>query len=130
MQQDIHEIISETIDQTILKLKMAGLMKDEQKSAFQRTEQVLKNYKELEKAHSEDGTASAFIDVVDRALKQIEDDDYFDIIPMIYFDGWSREEIAEFFGITVTTVSRNKTRLVNKLKTYIFADDVIKELFL
>jgi len=128
--EDIREIISETIDQTISKLKMARLMKDEQQSTFQKTEKVLRDYNNLKKAHSEEGTATRFIEIIDEALKQIQDDDYFDIIPMIYFEGRTREEVAEFFDVTVTSVSRNKTRLINKLKTYIFADDVIRELFL
>lgn len=123
------ELIKKTVDYTIVKLKLSGLMKDNSQNAFQKTEQVLRNYEELKKSHSEDGTANKFVDIINDALKSIEDDEYYEIIPMIYFENRSREYVAEFFDVTVTTISRNKTRLINKLKTLIFADDVVKEIF-
>ena len=130
MENDIREIIYETVDYTIAKLKLSGLMKDNRQTAFQKTEQILRNYNELKKSYSENGTAKKFVDIVDNALKEIADDMYYDIIPMMYFENQSRESIAEYFNTTVTTISRNKRRLVNKLKYLIFADDVIYELFL
>lgn len=127
---DVSEIIQETVNCTITKLKMSGLMKDNRQTAFQKTEQILKNYNELKKAYSEDGTAKKFVDIVDNALNEILDDAYYDIIPMIYFENQTREMVAEYFDTTVTTISRNKHRLINRLKYLIFADDVIYELFL
>lgn len=123
------ELIKQTVDYTIVKLKLSGLMKDNNQNTFQKTEQVLRNYEELKRSYSEDGTADKFVHIINDALKSIEDDDYYDIIPMIYFENRSREEVAEFFDVTVTTISRNKTRLINKLKTLVFADDVVKEIF-
>lgn len=127
---DVSEIIQETVNCTIAKLKMSGLMKDNRQTAFQKTEQILKNYNELKKSYSEDGTAKKFVDIVDNALKELYDDLYYDIIPMIYFENQTRETVAEYFDTTVTTISRNKRRLINRLKYLIFADDVIYELFL
>lgn len=127
---NIDEIINMTIDKTIVKLKLAGLMKDNRQTAFQKTEEILRNYNELKKSYSEDGTAKKFVDIIDNALKEIQSDSYYDIIPMLYFEKQSREYIADFFDTTVTTISRNKRRLINKLKVLIFADDVIYELFL
>ena len=123
------ELIKQIVDYTIVRLKLSGLMKNNNQNAFQKTEQVLRNYEELKRSHSEDGTANKFVNIISDALKSIENDDYYDIIPMIYFEGRSREEVAEFFDVTVTTISRNKVRLINKLKTLIFADDVVKEIF-
>ena len=127
---EINEIIQDTVNTTIAKLKLAGLMKDDRQEAFEKTEQLLKNYNQLKKSYSEDGTAKKFVDIVDKALIELYDDLYYDIIPMMYFEGQSREAIAEYFDTTVTTISRNKKRLVEKLKCLIFADDVIYELFL
>ena len=127
---DVNEIIEKTVNRTITKLKLSGLMKDNRQTAFQKTEQILKNYNELKKAYSEDGTAKKFVDIVDNALNEILDDAYYDIIPMIYFENQTREMVAEYFNTTVTTISRNKRRLINRLKYLIFADDVIYELFL
>lgn len=128
--EDIKKIIDETVNCTIVKLKLSGLMKDDRQTAFQKTEQILKNYNELKKSYSEDGTAKKFVDIVDEALRELQSDLYYDIIPMMYFEERTREYIAEYFDTTVTTISRNKRRLINKLKYLIFADDVIYELFL
>lgn len=130
MDNDIREIINETVDYTVAKLKLSGLMKDNRQTAFQKTEQILRNYNELKKSYSEDGTAKKFVDIIDNALKELESDLYYDIIPMMYFENQTRESIAEYFDTTVTTISRNKRRLIHKLKYMLFADDVIYELFL
>ena len=127
---NIEEIIAETVNTTIAKLKLAKLIKDDRQTAFEKTEQILRSYDDMKKSHSEDGTAKKFIDIVDNALKQIKDDPYYDIIPMMFFGKESRETIAEYFDTTVTTISRNKRRLIEKLKCLIFADDVVVELFL
>ena len=126
----IKTVIQNTVDYTIAKLKLCGLMKDSRQTAAQKTEQILRSYNDMKKSYSEDGTARKFIDIVDKALKSLEDDLYYDIIPMTYFELRTREEVAEYFDTTVTTISRNKKRLIEKLKLFIFADDVIYELFL
>lgn len=127
---EIKSIIQATVDYTIAKLKLCGLMKDNRQTAFQKTEQILRSYNDMKKSYSEDGTAKKFIDIIDSALKEIKGDLYYEIIPMLYFEKCSREEIAEYFDTTVTTISRNKRRLIDKLKLLIFADDVVYELFL
>ena len=127
---NVDEIIKQTVDYTIMKIKLAGLMKDNRQTAFQKTEQILRSYNDMKKSYSENGTAKKFVDIIDNALTQLYDDLYYDIIPMIYFEKKSREEVAEYFDTTTTTISRNKRRLVEKLKVLIFADDVIYELFL
>lgn len=127
---DIERVIQDTVDKTIAKLKLSGLIKDNRQTAFQKTEQILRSYNDMKKSYSEDGTAKKFVDIIDKALNELKDDFYYDIIPMTYFEGCSREEVADFFDTTVTTISRNKRRLIDKLKLFIFADDVIYELFL
>lgn len=125
---DIKQVISDTVNTTVLKLKMAGLMKDDRKSAFQKTEELLKNYRAF--IQSDQPYTQKLVEKINAALKTIEDDPYYEVIPMIYFEELTREAVAEYFDTTVTTVSRNKTRLVNKLKAMLFSDDVIYELYL
>lgn len=48
---------------------------------------------------------------------------------MTYFENQTREYIAEYFDTTTTTVTRNKNRLINKLKMMIFSDEAIREMF-
>ena len=127
---DIQNIISETVNQTVLKLKSMQLMKENQTDILKKTEWALKNYPLLMRAYSENGTAEKLSKVIENALKEIEDDEYYSIIPLTYITCEKREKIAAFFDTTETTISRNKRRLLQKLATLIFADEVIKDLFL
>jgi len=45
-----------------------------------------------------------------------------------YFEDKTREEIAEELDCDVSTVSRNKSRLINKLLVRLFSDDALAEL--
>jgi hypothetical protein len=70
-----------------------------------------------------------FIKMIDDAVKKLENDSYYDIIRLKYFEGKTREEIADYFdNVDVSTISRNKSRLINKLKIDLFSDDVIIEM--
>lgn len=70
-----------------------------------------------------------FIKLIDNALGKIRTDNYFDIIRMKYFEGFTHEDISYELGCDVSTVNRNKTRLINILKIYLFLDDSIVEFF-
>lgn len=107
---------------------MAGLMKDDRKTAYEKTEELLRNYNAFKK--SDQPYTIKLVKKIHAALDMITNDVYYDIIPMYYFENESREVIAEYYDTTVTTISRNKTRLINKLKVQLFSDDVIYELFL
>ena len=124
---DIEEIIQKTVDKTVLKLKVAGLMKDTNKTPQQKTDDLLRNYNAF--AVSGDPAAEKMILQIEAALKIIRDDIYYDVITMYYMDGKTREDIAEDYGTSVTTISRNKTRLIKELSAVLFSDDYIKQLY-
>lgn len=70
-----------------------------------------------------------FIKIIDDALASLEYDKYYDLIPMRYFKGCSRDEIAEHFDCDVKTINRNKNRLINLLQIRLFSDQVIQQIF-
>ncbi len=72
--------------------------------------------------------AKSQVRLVKRALKKIENDKWYDIIPLYYFDNMKIEAIAEELDCSVSTISDNKKRLMNELKVYIFPDTFIEEL--
>lgn len=125
----VKKIISDTVNETVLKMKMAGLMKDNRKSATEKLEELLRNYPTFKKIHDKEYTVK-LVNKVDDAMRSIEGDPYYDVIRLYYFEDQTRESIALDYGCTETTISRNKTRLLNKLKTILFSDEVIFELFL
>ena len=121
--------IEEVVNITVLKLKMAGLMRDDRKSAFQKTEALLRNYNTFKNVKDRKSTRH-LCKKIEIALDEIKNDIYYDIIPMIYFENRTREDIAEHFNTSTKTITRNKNKLVNQLKLRLFSDDVIFELFL
>lgn len=128
-EDQMKDIIDQTVAMAVAKLKLSGLMKDNNLTAFQKTERALRLYRSIQNGHSENGISEKFIKLVDRALDDLSDDPYFGLISMIYFEGMTREQAAEVFDTTATTISRHKTRLVNKLVPVLFSDDAVIELF-
>jgi len=126
---DVRKIILDTVNETVLKMKMAGLMKDDRKSAIEKLEYLLRCYPTFKNVKGKEDTAK-IVKKVEEAMETIKDDPYYDVIRLFYFEDRTRESIALDYGCTETTISRNKKRLLEKLKTILFSDEVIFELFL
>ena len=125
----IREVIDETVNATVLKMKMVGLVKDNTKTAFQKTEEILRNYPTFKKIKDQPYTMK-LVKQIEEALEEIREDPYYDIIPMYYFEDETRENIALTLETTVRTVARNKRRLIDYLKVKLFSDSCIYEIFL
>ena len=123
----IDEAAKKSANETVLKLKLAGLIKDNGKTVFQKTEDILRNYN-LFKLSDEPHTKK-LLSKIHEAMQTIENDPYQEAIEMFYCEGASREEVAEYFNTSVTTISRNKTRLINKLKVILFSDETILQIY-
>lgn len=52
---------------------------------------------------------------ISHVLRQLSDDDYIDIIYLQYRDLKTLEFIAEYLGVDVSTIKRNKKRIINKI---------------
>ena len=62
---------------------------------------------------------------IERALETIQDDEYFDIIPLKYWDLMQPAQIAEALNCDERTYRRHKNRLVNKVKVVLFGADAL-----
>lgn len=71
-----------------------------------------------------------FIDVINREINTLRSEKYFDIIPMKYFEGKTRDEIADYFNCDVKTITRQKNQLINKLQIKLFSDETIRYILL
>lgn len=125
---NVDKIIEDTVNRTVLKLKVAGLMKDDRKSAAQKTEELLKNYPRFKL--SDQPYTKKLCAKIEAAMKTIQCDYYYEIIALYYFEQMTREEVAEHFNTSETTISRNKKRLIDNLSAVLFSDDFIYQLFL
>lgn len=126
--KNIDKIIEDTVNRTVLKLKVAGLMKDDRKTAAQKTEELLKNYPRFKL--SDQPYTKKLCQKIETAMKTIQNDYYFEVIALYYFENMTREEVAERFNTSETTISRNKKRLIDNLSAVLFSDDLIYDLFL
>jgi DNA-directed RNA polymerase specialized sigma subunit len=73
------------------------------------------------------GTVEA-IALIDKCMDAISTDPYYDILPMRYFEGRTQEDIAEWYGVSQVSISKNKGRLVKELSLRLFPDQAIAEL--
>ena len=87
----------------------------------------MRNYP-IFKRLTDDKYAQRIVKQLDAALEEIKDDPYYNIIVMTYFNNDLRETIAGSFGTTVTTISRNKKRLLIELEKRITPSDFIMDL--
>ena len=127
MRIDVYKIIDDTVNETILRLKASGIIRDTEKTPQQKTEELLKNYNAF--SLSGEPAAEKMILQIEAALHMISEDPYYSVITMYYFEGLTREDIADTLNTSVTTVSRNKTRLIKRLSAVLFSDDYIRQLY-
>ena len=70
------------------------------------------------------------ISFIDAALNTIKDDYYYKIIEMKYFDNNTFDEIGFELKKDISTIYRNRNRLVKKLSIMIFTDEVLSNMFI
>lgn len=95
--------------------------------AYDKTKDLLRRYNYF--LASRNPTLLRLAEEIDHALSAIKADPYYEIVIMYYFYGESRESIAETLRTSVTTISRQKRRLVGILSKILFTGDYIEKLY-
>jgi DNA-directed RNA polymerase specialized sigma subunit len=127
---NIEEIMEKTAtkaaEATIEKLMAKGLIRIDNRSAIDKTINLLYKYEQLKL--SDQPSTLKRVAQVDVALEQIRDDPFYAIIPLYYFEKETRENIAEYFNVSEKTVTRNRKRLIRQMAVILFSDDVIMDI--
>lgn len=130
LQEKLNKLVDEKekLSKTIIKSKRVVLREENQNYYY--TDETLENsINELKQLIIKTKAELSFID---KCISELKDDEYYEIISMWYFkgkrEGYTREKIAEYYDCDVDTVTRNRKRLVNKLKFLLFAKDSIHNL--
>lgn len=131
------EVIEMTAEKTaektaravVRKMQRAGLTKENRLGSFKKTERALYEFAEWRNDEEMTESTKRFCDLIQRALKRVQTDPYYELIGLKYFEGWTHERIAEYFGVDVSVISKRRTKLINQLRPIIFSDDFIRELF-
>lgn len=127
---NIEKIIQQTAEATareVLKQCKEKREKDSQLGSFKKTEKILYEYPRWQNLQINE--TEKFCALVQKALESISDDPYFQIIELKYFQKWTHERIAEYFGVDVSVISKRRTKLINALRPLIFSAEYIKELY-
>lgn len=128
------QLIEQTVKHTVSELKRAGMIRENRLNSYQKTERALFMYPKFKKIDSEykiDGLTITpkFVKMIGDVLEDISDDPYFQIIELKYFNGWTHEQIAEYFDVQPAAISKQRKRLINRLRGILFSDDFISELY-
>lgn len=125
---DLEKVIKDTVALTVDHLRTQGLLtdlKEQGKTAYEKTEDLLRNYNAL--SMSDDRTAHELVSRIEKALSYIQKDPYHEIVTLYYIGGRTREQLASKYNTTVTTISRNKARLVRQLQVILYSSDYIRQ---
>lgn len=100
--QDVKEIVNLTIEE----LQQVGMLKDKSDYIYSNIAQRLRAYykNKIDKQ-------------LGKALEDLQDDIYINILPMYYKNDWTIEAIAEIFNVNSSTIVRNKKRLCIMIHT-------------
>ena len=66
--------------------------------------------------------------LIDKCMEGLKTDPYYEILPMRYFEGRTQEDIADYYGVSQVSISKNKNRLVKELSIRLFPDQAINEM--
>ena len=117
----IEQVAEATSQKTVKKLKDAGRITYVFSNSFKKTEELLYLYTKLPEDNPERIR-------IDQALKKIEADDYYGVIPSRYFDGMTIAEISEIYDCKYQNISKKRNKLVKILASELFPEDVLKEI--
>ena len=81
----------------------------------------------VQRIHCAISSVQQGITMIDKGMKTLENDPYYKILEMRYFEGRTLEDIGVYFNCDHSTISRNKSRLVKDLAMRLFPDEVIAE---
>lgn len=65
---------------------------------------------------------------INSILQTIKSDKFYEILELKYYKHKTYEEMAEYLHYDVSTVGRNKSRLINHIKILLFPNDSMSEL--
>ena len=68
------------------------------------------------------------VDLIDAGLECIKADKYYRIIELKYFNKKNLNEIAEEFQVDISTIKRNKNRLINEIVHIFITEKELKKL--
>lgn len=118
-QEEINELIDRAVERKIAELKLATVGVDKT-SPLERADRLLSLYpsiRDIDSIQAKEATER-----IEQALDALRADPYIKIIPLLYFYQYSREDVAKRYGVSPTTITRQKKRLLVNIKQLLFCE--------
>lgn len=81
-----------------------------------------------EKRLKEIDLLNSLITNIEQGLDYIKNNKYCDVIHLFYFERLSLEDIATKFDVDVSTIKRNKSKMIFDMTCCMFGDEIIKKI--
>lgn len=125
---EIKKIIDDTVSVTILRLKSAGILRDGEKNAVEKTEELLRQYNTLK--DTDQPYAKTLAAEIDKCMGEMANDPYINIIRLYYFDGLTNAAAAKEMFCDERTARRNRKKLVRAFAVRLASEEFIRELLM
>ncbi len=124
--EEIKQLITATVNETVAKLQAVGLLKDSTLTAYEKTEALLRKYPELQKVQTP--YARRVVAEIDACLADAENEPYLDVIRLYYFAGLKNAACAKALACGERTARRYRVALVQQFSVRLASDEFIREL--
>ena len=124
--EKIEQIIRRTVSATVLQLQAAGLLKDNEMTAYKKTEALLREYPRLKAL--QEPYAQRVVQEVEVCLAEAKNEPYLDVIRLYYFVGNKNAACADIMCCDERTCRRYRKKLVQQFSVRLASDEFIKEL--
>ena len=125
---EIKKLIDDTVTAAVLKLKAAGLLQNNGKSAYDKTEALLYQYREL--CEIDQPYAKRLVQEIEAAMAGLKNEPYLRVIELYYFDRQTNVRCAMELECEERTARRARRKLVETLSSRLASEDFIRELLL
>ena len=120
------KFIQNNMDNIILK-KSSGISEMsggsfEYKSDLEKKEEIREQNKKLI------GKYQTIVNLIDEALEEIKDDEYYKIIELRYFENETIENISKILHTADRNIRRHRNRLINELSEIIFPEEILEKI--
>ncbi len=123
--EETRKIISDTVAETVRQLKTAGLLKNGEMTAFDKTEALLRQYPLLKTMDAP--YARRVVQEVDACLEEVKTEPYLDVIRLYYFSGLKNSACANKMLCSEKTCRRNRIRLVQRFSARLASEAFFQE---
>lgn len=124
--EEIKQLITATVNETVVKLQAVGLLKDSTLTAYEKTEALLWKYPELKKAQTP--YAQRLVAEIDQCMADAENEPYLDVIRLYYFGGLKNAACAQVLACGERTARRYRVALVQRFSVRLASEEFIREL--